>query len=144
MAMCMKLIDQESVPIDGSASNHNYLVNYPPDMGKVNRVTQHAIGCERTGKIIRRNSSGKLAMSSGERENEGNCRRGGITGEMYWDTYGGNLDINMHSLFLLCFRQMEGVEAAATNIIILLEAAAGGGVMWHRCMHPVSNSLGFV
>lgn len=30
----MKLIDQES------------------DMGKVNRVTQHAIGCERTGKII--------------------------------------------------------------------------------------------
>lgn len=71
MAMCMKLIDQESVPIDGSASNHNYLVNYPPDMGKVNRVTQHAIGCERTGKIIRRNSSGKLAMSSGERENEG-------------------------------------------------------------------------
>lgn len=63
---------------------------------------------------------------------------------MYWDTYGGNLDINMHSLFLLCFRQMEGVEAAATNIIILLEAAAGGGVMWHRCMHPVSNSLGFV
>lgn len=52
MAMCMELIDQEPVPIAGSISDHNYLVKYPPDMGKVNRVTQHAIGCERTGKII--------------------------------------------------------------------------------------------
>lgn len=28
------------------------LIDQEPDMGKVNRVTQHAIGCERTGKII--------------------------------------------------------------------------------------------